>query len=84
MARTAPKISCDPQQQQTLERLAASRTEPKQAVERARIILGCLAGKRVERIARECHTRPNTVSSGGSKPATCGHFKTSQSEAGES
>lgn len=30
-------------------------------VERARIIIGCLAGKRVSEIARLCHTRPNTV-----------------------
>jgi transposase len=30
-------------------------------VERARIILGCLAGKRVQEVARQCHTRPNTV-----------------------
>ncbi len=30
-------------------------------VERARIILGCLAGQRVKEVARACHTRPNTV-----------------------
>jgi transposase len=30
-------------------------------VERAQIVLGCLAGKRVKEIARACHTRPNTV-----------------------
>jgi transposase len=30
-------------------------------IERARIILGCLAGKRVQEVARSCHTRPNTV-----------------------
>ena len=30
-------------------------------VERAQIILGCLAGKRVKEVARACHTRPNTV-----------------------
>jgi len=30
-------------------------------VERARIILGCLAGQRVREVARQCHTRPNTV-----------------------
>ena len=30
-------------------------------VERARIILGCLTGKRVTEIARQCHTRSNTV-----------------------
>jgi transposase len=30
-------------------------------VERAQIILGCLAGQRVKEVARVCHTRPNTV-----------------------
>jgi len=44
-----------------LKRLAASRTEAKQMVERSRIILGCLDGKRVQQVARECGTRPNTV-----------------------
>ncbi len=61
MARNAPTISCGPEDRQELERLAGSRTESKQMVERARIILGCLAGKRVQALARQCHTRPNTV-----------------------
>jgi len=61
MSRTAPRINSSPEDRQRLERLAASRTEPKQAVERARIILGCLEGKRVQDIAAACHTRPNTV-----------------------
>src|SRR5712691_8141379 len=61
MSRTAPQINCSLEDRQALQRLAASRTESKQTVERARIILGCLAGKRVQIIARECHTRPNTV-----------------------
>ncbi len=30
-------------------------------IERAQIILGCLAGKRVQEVALACHTRPNTV-----------------------
>jgi len=30
-------------------------------VERAQIILSCLAGKRVKAVARGCHTRPNIV-----------------------
>lgn len=30
-------------------------------MERARIILGCLAGQRVTEVARRCRTRPNTV-----------------------
>lgn len=61
MSRTAPAISCGPDERQELEHLAASRTESKQMVERARIIIGCLAGRRVREIARQCHTRPNTV-----------------------
>lgn len=61
MARNAPTITCGPEDRQELERLAASRTESKQMIERAQIILGCLAGKRVQDLARTCHTRPNTV-----------------------
>jgi transposase len=61
MARTAARITCSEEDRQTLERLATSRTESKQTVERARIILGCLAGQRVKEIAQRCHTRPNTV-----------------------
>ena len=61
MARIAPTISCGPEDQQELRRLAGSRTEAKQIVDRARIILGCLAGKAVVQVARQCHTRPNTV-----------------------
>jgi transposase len=61
MARNAPTISCGFEDRQELERLAGSRTESKQMVERAQIILGCLAGQRVQEVARGCHTRPNTV-----------------------
>jgi transposase len=61
MSRTAPQIACSPADHQTLKRLAGSRIESKQMVERARIILGCLAGQRVQCIAQECRTRPNTV-----------------------
>ena len=61
MPRKAPQITCSEQERKILERLAASRTEPRQMVERARIILCCLAGKRVQDIALECHTRANTV-----------------------
>jgi transposase len=61
MSRKAAPIVCGPEDRQKLERLASSRTESKQTVERARIILGCLDGKRVQAVAQECHTRPNTV-----------------------
>jgi transposase len=61
MARNAPVINCGPEDRQALERLAGSRTEAKRMIERAQIILGWLAGKRVTETARACHTRPNTV-----------------------
>src|SRR5580698_232023 len=61
MARSAPAISCGPEDRRELARLAGSRTESRPMVERAQIILGCLAGKRVKEVARACHTRPNTV-----------------------
>ena len=61
MSRQAPPITYSAADQAKLEQLAASRTESKQTVERARIVLGCLAGKRVATVAQECHTRSNTV-----------------------
>lgn len=61
MPRVAPTIICSSEDRQELERLAGSRTEAKQIVERARIILGCLAGKRIKDIALTCRTRSNTV-----------------------
>ena len=54
-------MSCGPEDRRELARLAGSRTESRPMVERAQIILGCLAGKRVKEVARACHTRPNTV-----------------------
>ena len=61
MARSAPAICCGPEDRRELARLAGSRTESRPMVERAQIILGCLAGKQVKEVARACHTRPNTV-----------------------
>src|SRR5476651_2604464 len=61
MARSAPAISCGPEDRRELARLAGSRTESRPMVERAQIILGCLAGRRVKEVARACRTRPNTV-----------------------
>src|ERR1035437_2891650 len=61
MARKAPAISCSLEDRQKLERLAGSRSESKQMIERAQIILGCLAGRRVKVVARTCRTPPNAV-----------------------
>ena len=44
-----------------MEQLARSRTEEARIVERAKIILKCLAGERVHKIAKDLEVRPNTV-----------------------
>jgi len=44
-----------------LHQLAGSRTEEARLVERAKIILKCLQGERVHKIAKDLHVRPNTV-----------------------
>lgn len=61
MPRVAPKISCPADVRSELERRAASRTEAMRTVERARMVLGCLDGLRVQQVAANCGTRPNTV-----------------------
>jgi len=61
MSRAARPITCSSEDREKLKQLAASRTESRQLVERARIVLGCLDGKRVQAVADECDTRPNTV-----------------------
>ncbi len=61
MSRQAPSLRCTLEERQKLQRMAASRSQPKQAVERARIILACLQGHPMQAIARQLHTRPNTV-----------------------
>ena len=61
MSRTAISISCSDKELRELERLSNSRTDEVRLVERAKIILACLAGKRNEEIADELHTRPGTV-----------------------
>ena len=62
MGRRPAALSCSRQERTELERLGRSRTEPKQRVERARIILACLGGEPQAQIAARLGTRPNTVS----------------------
>jgi len=62
MGRRPTALSCDPKVRSELERLSRSRTEPKQRMDRARIILGCLSGEPQVEIAKRLGTRPNTVS----------------------
>jgi transposase len=61
MGRKATQITCNQEDKKALEDLAASRTKPRQAVERARMVLGCLAGEKVKEVAKRSRTRPNTV-----------------------
>lgn len=61
MPRVARKISCSEEARAELNRRASSRTESVHRVDRARMILGCLQGLRVEEVAAQCRTRPNTV-----------------------
>ena len=61
MPRHAPTLICSSEDRQELERWAGRRTGSKQLIDRSRMILGCLAGKKVQEVAAECRTRSNTV-----------------------
>jgi transposase len=61
MPRVAISVSCSEKDLGELERLSNSRTEEARMVERARIVLGCIAGKRNKEIAEELGIRPGTV-----------------------
>lgn len=61
MSRVAVPLSCTAEQKEELEGLARSRTKEVRLVERAKIVLACLSGKRNDEIARELGVRPNTV-----------------------
>ena len=61
MPRRAPIPECSENDRKALEQLARSRTEEARLVERAKIILKCLDGERVHKIAKDLQIRPNTV-----------------------
>ncbi len=61
MSRVAVKLLCTKEQEMALNKLARSRTEQTRLVERAKIVLACLSGKRNDQIATEMKLRPNTV-----------------------
>ena len=61
MPRVAIPLKCEPRVMQELERLSRSRTEEARLVERAKIILACMSGKRNDEIALEHKTLPATV-----------------------
>lgn len=61
MARVAVELSCTAEVMSELERLSRSRSGEVRLVERARIVLACLRGKRNDEVAVELGVRPNTV-----------------------
>uniref|UniRef100_E6QV49 Transposase of ISCARN106, IS630 family n=1 Tax=mine drainage metagenome TaxID=410659 RepID=E6QV49_9ZZZZ len=62
MARVAAAINCSSSDLQELERISKSRTLESRMVERARIILGCLAGRRNDEVATDLGIQAATVS----------------------
>ena len=61
MARVAAKVTCSDQDMAELRRLCASRTEQARMVERAKIVLGCIAGERNDTIGARMGLQSNTV-----------------------
>jgi transposase len=62
MGRAAKHVlACDDSVRKELERIGRSLTEPKRRVDRARIILACLADDNQSAVANRLGTRPNTV-----------------------
>jgi transposase len=61
MARVAAVLTCTAEQRSDLMALARSRTQEARLVERAKIVLACLDGKRNDVVGRELGVRPNTV-----------------------
>jgi transposase len=61
MPRKTPIPECTESDRKALEQMARSRAEEARLVERAKIILRCLNGERVHKIAKDLHVRPNTV-----------------------
>ena len=61
MSRIAVALSCEPEVMNELIRMSKSRSEEARLVERSRIVLGCLAGKRNDIVAAELGVRSGTV-----------------------
>ncbi|MGH9692615.1 MAG: IS630 family transposase [Bryobacteraceae bacterium] len=62
MPRSAPALQCSEEIRNELVATSRSRTAEARAVERARIILGCLEGKEIQRVAHELDVSVPTVS----------------------
>ena len=61
MSRKAKPVPCSEEQRGELKRIANSRTEMHERVERARIVLECIEGKQIKDIAASQKQTPLTV-----------------------
>lgn len=61
MSRTAQPVTCSEDDSVRLKQLSTSRTAEARIVERARIVLGCIAGERNDQIAARLHVQAATV-----------------------
>ena len=61
MSRVAAPLDCPADMKQELIRLSKSRTDEARLVERATIVLECLAGKRIDQVATDRGIRAATV-----------------------
>lgn len=61
MPRHAPQLECSAEEKAGLVAITKSRTEEARTVERALIILGCLAGKEIQQVAQEVGVSIPTV-----------------------
>jgi len=61
MPRVAAAISCTVDDMKELERLSKSRTDEARMVERAKVVLGCLAGRRNDEVSAELGIQAATV-----------------------
>src|SRR6266567_2376948 len=62
MPRHAPELECSVEDRESLVAVVKSRTAETRAVERARMILGCLEGKEIQQVARELRVSVASVS----------------------
>ena len=61
MARVAKAVTCSDEERAELEQLSRSRSRQARLVERATMIVGCLAGQRNDQIAARMKVQPATV-----------------------
>ena len=61
MVRVAKTVMCSDEARAELERLSRSRSGQARLVDRAKMIVGCLAGQRNDHIAARMKVQPATV-----------------------